>query len=87
MRFYTQHDPTKVSNLIMHIGEICDYINTHFDGYHKHSGFRQKIAAKKEELRKILNSVASPFPAYGLPMPWNHPEKRDEMMNHYIVEY
>lgn len=89
MRFYQQHDPAKVSSLIKHIGEICDYINTHFDGYYKNSRSRQKIASKKEELRKILDVVPCQLPAYSKPMIFSkcHPasNERETLDNHYAT--
>lgn len=89
MRFFTRHDPAELSSVLKRIGECSDYINTHFDGYYENSNFREKVAAKKEELRKCVNSIACPLPAYGLPLASKyHPlsKEHQEMITHHDTE-
>lgn len=83
--FFQRHDPFELSNQLMHIQECSDFINSNFDGYYsKDSRVRQKIATKKEQLRKSVNSIPSQLPPYGLPMlsKMSTSEKR-KYMEHY----
>lgn len=87
-KFFNRHDPTKVESILKHIGQCCDYINSNFDDYEKKPQIRQKIASKKEELRKALNGIACPLPAYGLQVISKLPmvsEERDAYMNHFFI--
>lgn len=84
-KFFNRHDPTKTENILKHIGQCCDFINSNFDDYEKKPSIRQKIASKKEELRKALNGITCPLPAYGLQIVSKLPlqsKERDTYMNH-----
>lgn len=60
--FFERNNPKQVASVLKHRREICDFINKKFTGYYKDPKIREKIASRKEELRRNLNFMNDPLP-------------------------
>lgn len=60
--FFERNNPKQVASVLKHRWEVCDFINQNFTDYYKDSKVREKIASKKEELRRNLNFMNDPMP-------------------------